>query len=171
MHRLTGYIDRLLDSCCSVLRVVAGLLMLGIVALSLCNLGLRITHHQEIASFTGWSEVLFVWMCFAGFYVIHHTRRDICIEYFVNKLGGAGRVFVRLIRDVVVLLVSGTILWQAPKIVELQQGAIDLVGIPKYDEALLLFLVVGLIALDASLDLYRLAARRMSPGTAIAWQE
>ncbi|MGI4815120.1 MAG: TRAP transporter small permease [Janthinobacterium lividum] len=151
--KTVNLVDGWLDVCCQLFKALATLLLLTMLVLNLVNLGLRTMHRQEIASLTQWTEVLFVWMCFAGFFVIHRMRRDIFVEFLVQKLGDKGRMGVRVFVDLVIAVVLAAILSQGSRIVELQAATIELVGIPKYWEAVGLFISAALILIDVLLDL------------------
>lgn len=158
--KLVDRIDQALDACCNVLRVFGTVMLCLMLVFNLINLGLRIAHRQELASLTQWTEVLFVWMCFAGFYVIHRTRRDIVVDFLVDRLGARLQAVIPVFVDLVVLSVMVAILSQTARIVELQQATIDLVGIPKYCEAMGLFVAAALVALDVLLHLFHLTRGR-----------
>ena len=77
-----------------------------------------------------WTMQFFVWMSFVGFFVVYRLGKDIAVDFVVLRLGPRALGLSRWFADTVVLLVTGTMLWQMPTIFESQVGVIDGVVTP-----------------------------------------
>ena len=77
-----------------------------------------------------WTMQLFVWMSFIGFFVVYRQGKDIAVDFVVMRMGGRAPEISRWFVDVVILLVTGAMLWQMPTIFESQVGVIDGVVTP-----------------------------------------
>jgi TRAP-type C4-dicarboxylate transport system permease small subunit len=145
-------IDDLLDAIASIMRLAATTLLGVIVALQTLNIALRFVQIREFTFVMPWSAVLFVWVTFLGFFVISRMRRDVTLDFVVARLGRAGDVAARALADVVIILVAVAIVSQAGRILELQGGTLEMVGLPRWVMSFPLFVSSALILVDAVVD-------------------
>lgn len=93
-----------------------------------------------------WTMVFFVWMTFFGFFAVYNSRKDIVIDFITKKLGPlTGRV-VSIISPLSILLVTGTIILEIPKVIDAQDGVIDGALLPWGEELNRWLLTVPLAA-------------------------
>ena len=105
-----------------------------------------------------WTMQLFVWMSFVGFFVVYRLGKDIAVDFVVLRLGPRALGLSRLFVDVVILLVTGAMLWQMPTIFESQVGVIDGVVTPwgemeRYTLSIPLAVSCVLIFVNTTVDL------------------
>ncbi len=72
-----------------------------------------------------WTMVCFVWMSFFGFYVVYRKKKDIAVDFLVLRLGSGAMTTTRYLAALLIMVVTGTILWQMPTILESQVGEVD----------------------------------------------
>ncbi len=72
-----------------------------------------------------WTMVCFVWMSFFGFYVVYRKKKDIAVDFLVLKIGPGAMTMTRYLSALLIMVVTGTILWQMPTILESQVGEVD----------------------------------------------
>ena len=77
-----------------------------------------------------WTMQFFVWMSFVGFFVVYRLGKDIAVDFVVMRLGSRALGLSRWFVDLVIVLVTGTMLLQMPTIFESQVGVIDGVVTP-----------------------------------------
>jgi len=106
-----------------------------------------------------WTMQCFVWMSFIGFYVVYRRGKDITVDFVVQRMGDRAMGLSRWFVGLVILAVTGVILWQTPTILSSQVGPIDGVMTPwgveleRYTLSVPLFVSCGLIWLNTLLDL------------------
>ena len=72
-----------------------------------------------------WTMVCFVWMSFFGFYVAYRKKKGIAVDFLVLRLGEGAMTATRYLVALLIMAVTGAILWQMPLILESQVGEID----------------------------------------------
>lgn len=133
--------------------VVLGNICLGILLIiNIVNITSRLLLHEGIAWIFAWSVVLFVWMVFLTLFVIYRTKKDITVDFLVERLGTEWRFASRLLVSVFTLTLMGAILWQGPRIIDSQVGDIQMVGIPRYAMSIPLFVSCALTFVDAIVE-------------------
>lgn len=115
-----------------------------------------------------WTMQFFVWMTFFGFFVVYRRHKDIAVDFLVARGGPRAMRASRWFVDLVILAVTGAILWQMPTILESQVGVIDGVVTPwgeleRYTLSIPLGLSVALILLGALVDMAMDAAGMPEP--------
>ncbi len=161
--RPPGYVlalDNALSACDRLFLVIAN----SCLAVMLLGVAVTILLRPVNLSFVWiwpWTMQVFVWMTFFGFFVVYRRSKDIVVDFVIMRLG-AGMMFVsRLFVAGVILAVIGTILWQAPVILETQVGVIDGVLTPwgteleRYTLSVPLFVSCALIMANAVLDILK----------------
>lgn len=150
-------IEGFLDACATVMRVAANVILAVMLALNVVNITIRMTRNFELTYVLAWTEVLFVWMTFLGFFVIVRLGRDITIDFLVDRLGRAGMIVSRIVANLVILAMVGIILSQMSETMVLQEGKLEIVGIDRFYLSVPLFLSSALIVVHSVLDLVRAA--------------
>ncbi len=115
-----------------------------------------------------WTMQCFVWMSFVGFFVVYRLGKDIAVDFVVMRLGPRALGLSRWFVDLVILLVTGTMLLQMPIIFESQVGVIDGVVTPwgemeRYTLSIPLAVSCALIFINAGVDLARAWAGLPAP--------
>ena len=115
-----------------------------------------------------WTMQFFVWMSFVGFFVVYRLGKDIAVDFVVMRLGSRALGLSRWFVDLVILLVTGTILLQMPTIFESQVGVIDGVVTPwgemeRYTLSIPLAVSCALIFVNACVDLAKAWAGLPAP--------
>lgn len=72
-----------------------------------------------------WTMQFFVWMSFIGFYVVYRRGKDIAVDFLVLRMGTPAMTATRYFVALIVLAVTGVIIWQMPVILQSQVGVID----------------------------------------------
>src|SRR5690554_6810329 len=80
-------LDAGLGACERVFLVAANGLLLLMLAINLANILSRLFFDLGIIWVFPWTEVLFVWMIFLGFFVIYRRGQDISVDILVRQFG------------------------------------------------------------------------------------
>ncbi len=150
--RAAGALDRFLGVCEHLLLVLANGCLGVTLLINAVNIAVRAVTDKAIAWVFPWSVVLFVWMCFFGFYVLYRQRRDITVDFLIDRVGPGARRVSRLGVNLIVLMMMGVMLWHAPQIFEQQVGGIEMVGLERYTLSVPLFVSCALIFVEFCLD-------------------
>jgi TRAP-type C4-dicarboxylate transport system permease small subunit len=128
-------------------------LLLGMLAINLANILLRLAIDKGIIWVFPWTGVLFVWSIFLAFFVIFRRGQDIAIDILTRRLPPRLAAAIEAFVACLVIGLMLVILWQAPTLIPKQVGRIDLVGIQRYWLAAPLWVSCALIALQYLLNL------------------
>lgn len=124
MTRVVGSLDAALGACGQLFLVIANLCLLVMlfgtaVTIVLRPLGLSFYWIWP------WTMVFFVWTAFFGFFAVYRMKKDIAIDFVVMRIGPKAMVASRYFVALTIIVVTGTILWQMPLILESQVGPVD----------------------------------------------
>ena len=155
MLSIVDLIDRLLGVCERVFLVFANACLAIMLAINMVNISSRALFDKGLQWVFPWSVVLFVWMTFFGFFVLYRMRRDITVDFFVDRIGPTARFASRLLANFIILALMAVMLWHAPQILNLQAGEIEMVGIERYFMSVPLFISCALIAVTFFIDSIR----------------
>ena len=158
MARLLTQADAVLDRIGRLFLLLAGLLLVAMLAGNAANIASRNFFGTAILFVFPWTIVFFVWGSFLSFFVIYRRRRDIAVEFLVRRLPPGPQRIATTIAGVTTLVVTGVLVWQAPGILALQVGPVsDLVDIERYLLSIPLFISSALIFIDTLVTLLRAA--------------
>ena len=151
-------VDRLLGVCERVFRVLANACLAIMLGMNIVNIAVRGVTEKGIPWVFPWTVVFFVWMTFFGFFVLYRKRRDITVDFIVDRLGPWARLASRLLVNAIVLVLMTVMLWHAPTIYEQQVGSIEMVGLERYTMSTPLFVSCALIFINFVIDTVRILA-------------
>ena len=171
MMGVVDRVDRLLDVCERVFLVLANTCLAVMLAINMVNISSRAVFDKGIQWVFPWSVVLFVWMTFFGFFVLYRMRRDITVDFFVDRIGPSARFATRLLVNVIILMLMAVMLWHAPQILASQAGEIEMVAIDRYFMSVPLFLSCALISVTFTIDTIRALRGEPEPGDTYAGPE
>ena len=161
---IVDLVNRLLGVCERLFHVLANACLAVMLGLNIVNIALRAITDKGITWVFPWTVVLFVWMTFFGFFVLYRKRRDITIDFLVDRLGAWAHFASRLLVNSIVLVLMSVMLWHAPAIYEQQVGTIEMVGLDRYTMSTPLFVSCVLIFIDFVIDTIYAVAGRQKPG-------
>lgn len=155
--RLVSIVDAGLGACQRVIQHLASALLAIMLVMNLINVIVRAIFAHELTFVAPWTMVLFVWLCFLGFFVITRINRDVSVDFVVEKIGGRTLKLARVATEIILVAMTVVIMLQLPKTVSLQSSLIPMVGIERYYLSLPLFLSCALILLNALVTLAKMA--------------
>ncbi len=164
MERVLGPIDRALGLIDRVFLTLASLMLVAMLAGNTANIAIRNLLGTSLPFIFSWTVLLFVWMCFLGFYVMYRRGRDIRVEFFIDRLGPRGQRAAEFLAHLAVLAVTTTIAIEGPGVLALQVGPIsEDIEIERYVLSVPLFVSVALVWTDAVIRLLRLIGGKPVP--------
>ena len=152
MMAFARLVDRGLGVCERLFLVLANTCLAVTLVINMMNIASRAVFDKGIGWVFPWSVVLFVWMTFFGFFVLYRMRRDITVDFLVDRIGPSARFATRLLVNFIILVLMAIMLWHGPQILASQAGEIEMVGLERYTMSIPLFLSCILISVTFILD-------------------
>ena len=156
LFRAVRVLDNGLDRLAVLFHIIAngclGIMLIGTAATIILRL-----FNTSYYWIWPWTMQCFVWMSFFGFFVVYRRRKDIAVDFVMNKLGTGAVVASRYLVNLLILIVTGVMLLQMPTIIGSQVGVIDGVITPwgeleRYTLSVPLAISCALIFLDTLVD-------------------
>ena len=96
--------------------------------------------------------LLFIWMTFLGAFVVYRRKKDIVVVFIVRMIPTGGRNILLLITNILIMLLMIWILTEAPTIFHRQSSIMQVIPLPRYFQAIPLFIGVTGILLEYSIE-------------------
>jgi TRAP-type C4-dicarboxylate transport system permease small subunit len=124
-------------------------LCLGIMfATNIVNIILRALLNYSFVWIFPLTIFLFMWMTFFGAYVIYRQKREITVDFIYNRLPEAGRKWITLLSNILIMGLMVLLLWHAPRLLRAQMSPMQVLRIPRYFQAVPLFLFCAVLFFD-----------------------
>lgn len=146
-------IDRVLGVCERLFLVLANACLIIMLTLNVVNIAQRALIDVSIKWVFPWTVVLFVWMTFIGFFVIYRRNKDITVDFVIDRMGPLAQKAARILVDIIVIVLMAIMLWHGPRIIAMQVGIIEMVGLQRYSMSVPLFVSCALILLNFVVDI------------------
>jgi TRAP-type C4-dicarboxylate transport system permease small subunit len=144
MRALNRFLD-LLEKICLIVATLAVALM---VVLNIVQVFFRYALNAAFVWVFPVTMLLFIWMTFLGAFVVYRRKKDIVVSFIANLVPGLGRAMLTLATNILILLFLLLILLEAPKLISHQTSIMQVVPLPRYFQAIPLFIGVAGIFLD-----------------------
>jgi len=89
--------------------------------------------------------LLFIWMTFLGAFVIYRRKKDIVVSFIINLFPAAGRKAITLLTNLLTMALLVWILAEFPMIIKSQAAEMEVIPLPRYSQAVPLF--IGLLGI------------------------
>jgi len=89
--------------------------------------------------------LLFIWVTFLGAFVIYRRKKDIVVSFIINLFPAAGRKAIILLTNLLTMALLVWILLEFPMIVKSQAADMEVIPLPRYTQAIPLF--IGLLGI------------------------
>jgi TRAP-type C4-dicarboxylate transport system permease small subunit len=153
LPRIAGPLDALLMAAERLFLVLANTCLALMLLMNMFNIGWRAVTDRNINFVWPWTGLLFVWMCFFGFFVIYRRSHDITVDFFVDLIGPKARHFTRIMSDLIIIGLMMLLLIEAPRTLESQVGSMELIALERYWMSVPLFVSAALVGLHFLRDL------------------
>jgi len=151
--RISAGIDTILVSAERLFLILANGCLALMLLMNVFNVGWRAITDRNINFIWPWTGLLFVWMCFFGFFVIYRRSNDITVDFFVDLIGEKARHTTRILSDLIIIALMLLLLVEAPRTLESQVGSMELIALERYWMSVPLFVSAALVALHFLRDL------------------
>ena len=149
-------IEKVFSGWAKICKVIA-VLCLGIMFLTnIINILLRGLFNYSFVWIFPLTIFLFMWMTFFGAYVIYRQKREITVDFIYNRLPEAGRKWITLASNILIMGLMVLLLWHAPRLIRAQMSPMQVLRIPRYFQAIPLFLFCIVLSLDFLYETVRL---------------
>ena len=133
------------EKMCKIIAV----LCLGIMFLTnIFNILLRGLFNYSFVWIFPLTIFLFMWMTFFGAYVIYRKKREITVDFIYNRLPEAGRKWITLASNILIMGLMMLILVHAPRLIYAQWGPLQVLRVPRYFQVIPLFLFCAVLFFD-----------------------
>lgn len=92
--------------------------------------------------------LLFIWSTFLGAFVVYRRKKDIVVRFIVNLFPASAQEKLMLITNILIILFLLLILFQAPTLIRRQASIMQVIPLPRYIQAIPLFIGLGGILLE-----------------------
>jgi TRAP-type C4-dicarboxylate transport system permease small subunit len=138
---------------------VIAVLCLGIMFITnILNILLRALFNYSFIWIFPLTIFLFMWMTFFGAYVIYRQKREITVDFIYNLLPETNRKWITLVSNILIMGLMVLILAHGPRLIRAQMGPLQVLRVPRYLQAVPLFLfciVLFFDFLDGTIKLMR----------------
>jgi len=144
MHGLNRFLG-LLEKICLIFSTLAVALM---IALNIIQVFFRYVLNAAFVWIFPVTMLLFIWMTFLGAFVVYRRKKDIVVSFIVNLFPTSGRKILALTTNILIFLFLLLILFAAPKLIAHQTSIMQVVPLPRYFQAIPLFIGLTGILLE-----------------------
>ena len=141
-------IENLFSGWERVCKVIAVLCLMIMFITNILNIALRALFNYSFVWIFPLTIFLFMWMTFFGAYVIYRQNREITVDFIYNRLPETGRKITTLFSNVLIMGLMVLLLVHAPRLIYAQTSPMQVLKLPRYFQALPLFLFCIVLFLD-----------------------
>lgn len=98
--------------------------------------------------------LLFIWMTFLGSFVIYHQKKDIVMNYVVSLFPPRFQKGLLIGTNLLTIILLVIILNEAPTVLRQQASLMQVIPLPRYVQAIPLFMGCGGILLEYAISTY-----------------
>ena len=84
--------------------------------------------------------LLFIWSTFLGAFVVYRRKKDIVVRFIANLFPTSAQEKLTFITNILIILFLLLILFQAPTLIQRQASIMQVVPLPRYIQAIPLFI-------------------------------
>jgi len=107
--------------------------------------------------------LLFIWSTFLGAFVVYRRKKDIVVRFIANLFPASAQEKLTLITNILIILFLLLILLQAPALIRRQASIMQVIPLPRYIQAMPLFIGLAGILLEYFSQTVELLKRLLKP--------
>ena len=92
--------------------------------------------------------LLFIWSTFLGAFVVYRRKKDIVVRFIANLFPASAQKKLTLITNIIIIFFLLLILFQAPSLIRRQASIMQVIPLPRYIQAIPLFIGLTGILLE-----------------------
>ena len=92
--------------------------------------------------------LLFIWSTFLGAFVVYRRKKDIVVRFIANLFPASAQEKLTLITNILIIFFLLLILFQAPSLIQRQASIMQVIPLPRYIQAIPLFIGLTGILLE-----------------------
>lgn len=133
-------IEKILSAFEKLCKIAAVLCLGTMFLINVLNIGSRAILNYSFVWVFPLTLFLFIWMTFFGAFVIYRQKREITVDFVYGLLPDLGRVWITVICNVLMMALLVLLLSTAPRLIRSQASSMQVIQIPRYLQAIPLFL-------------------------------
>jgi len=149
-------VDAFLSVCDRVAVVAANSVLVAMVAANLVTMLVREVAGKGIVHVFPLTMVGFAWLVFIGFYIVYRRRADVVMAVLTSRFRGVAAKLAATVAALAGLFLLAVILSEAPRVMALSSGFVEIVELPKRWVIAPLFVACGLLFVDGVLTVIRI---------------
>ena len=149
-------VDAFLSVCDRLAIVAANALLIAMVAANLLTMLVREVAGKGLVHVFPMTMVGFAWLVFIGFYIVYRRRADVVMAVLTSHCRGVVSKLLATVAALAGLFLLAVILKEAPRVMALSSGFVEIVELPKRWVIGPLFVACGLLVLDGLQTLVRI---------------
>ena len=144
MYRLDRLLN-LLEKFCLVFSTSA----IGVmIALNIIQVFFRYVLNAAFVWVFPATMLLFIWSTFLGAFVVYRRKKDIVVRFIANLFPASAQEKLTLITNILIIFFLLLILFQAPTLIRRQASIMQVIPLPRYIQAIPLFIGLTGILLE-----------------------
>lgn len=144
MNRLNRFLN-LLEKICLIFSTSA----LGVmITLNIIQVFFRYVLNAAFVWVFPATMLLFIWSTFLGAFVVYRRKKDIVVRFIANLFPASAQEKLTLITNILIIFFLILILIQAPTLIRRQASIMQVIPLPRYIQALPLFIGLTGILLE-----------------------
>lgn len=144
MNRLNRLLN-LLEKICLIFSTSAIGMM---IALNIIQVFFRYVLNAAFVWVFPVTMLLFIWSTFLGAFVVYRRKKDIVVRFIANLFPASAQEKLTLITNILIIFFLILILIQAPSLIRRQASIMQVIPLPRYIQALPLFIGLTGILLE-----------------------
>jgi TRAP-type C4-dicarboxylate transport system permease small subunit len=92
--------------------------------------------------------LLFIWSTFLGAFVVYRRKKDIVVRFIANLFPASAQEKLTLLTNILIIFFLILILIQAPNLIRRQASIMQVIPLPRYIQAIPLFIGLAGILLE-----------------------
>jgi TRAP-type C4-dicarboxylate transport system permease small subunit len=133
-------IEKILSAFEKLCKIAAVMCLGAMFLINVLNIGSRAILNYSFVWVFPLTLFLFIWMTFFGAFVIYRQKKEITVDFIYSLLPDLGRVWITVICNVLMMALLVLLLSTAPRLIRSQASPMQVLQIPRYLQAIPLFL-------------------------------
>ena len=135
----------LLEKLCLVLSTAA---IAAMITLNIVQVFFRYVLNAAFVWVFPVTMLLFIWSTFLGAFVVYRRKKDIVVRFIANLLPTSAQEKLTVVTNILIILFLLLILFQAPTLIQRQASIMQVIPLPRYIQAMPLFIGLAGILLE-----------------------
>ena len=144
MRTLYSLLDGLEKICLAFSTAAIGVM----IALNIIQVFFRYVLNAAFVWVFPVTMLLFIWSTFLGAFVVYRRKKDIVVRFIANLFPASAQEKLTLITNILIILFLLLVIMEAPTLIRRQASIMQVIPLPRYVQAIPLFIGLSGILLE-----------------------